>query len=347
MNKKFQLQFAHRCAILMDSGISLSESLAMIIRMERSKKRRAILLMIQEKIDKGVSLTKSVSSTKVKFEPVLISMIAHGESAGILALSLRQAGEMMEKGSDIKKKIIGALIYPGLIGCATVGMTLFLVMYIFPKIIPLFSSMNIELPLLTRAVRGLYEFILQYGLCAGIFVILSGTIFMVLYKKKVMFRYRIQLTLLVLPLAGNVLKKYFICMYCRSTATLLDCGQGLPTILGQLADSSSFYPYRKAWEFTRGEVERGISFSTSLRSFETLFPSIVSDMLSIGERTGSLSSMFHQVSRMYEEELDDFVKHLSTSIEPILMIVMGLVVGSVALSIILPIYEITNHLTTH
>ncbi len=127
-------------------------------------------------------------------------------------------------------------------------------------------------------------------------------------------------------------------------ATLLDCGQSLPTILDQIATSATFGPYKKAWKISRDEVERGVSLSQSLRSFQLFFPSMVSDLLGIGERTGSLASIFHHISRLYEQELEDFIKQLSTSIEPILMIAMGLVVGSVALSIILPIYEITNHL---
>ncbi len=347
MNKKAQLQFAQRCAVLLESGISLSEVFSIIIRMEKSKKNLATLSSLQEKIERGVSLSKSIALTKAKFDPQLVSMIAHGEASGILAVSLRQASNMMEKGSGIKKKIIGALIYPGFIAFATIGMTLFLVMYIFPKIIPLFSSMNITLPLITRIVRELYELTLHYGLFMVIIMTLGYAIFHYLYfyKKNIWLRHRIHIILLTAPLIGNVVQKYFICIYCQSAATLLECGQSLPTILDQLATSSSFSPYQKAWRFTRTEIERGISLSDSLRSFPTIFPTIVPDMLSIGERTGSLASMFHHVSRIYEQELEDFIKQLGTSIEPILMILMGLIVGSVALSIILPIYEITNHLS--
>ncbi len=347
MNKKSQLQFAQRCSVLLESGISLSETLSIIIRMEKSKKRLLIFSSLREKVEQGVSLSKSIILTKAKFDPLLVSMIAYGEISGILALSLKQAGEIMEKGNIIKKKIIGALIYPAFIALATIVMTLFLVMYIFPKIIPLFVSMNITLPLITRVVRKIYELGLHYGLYAGLSVIIGGAVFYYFYagKKQAVFRHKIQIVLLVIPILGQVLQKYFICIYCRSTATLLDCGQSLPMILEQLVTASTFDPYRKAWRFSRGEIERGISLSESLGSFKTIFPSVVVDMLCIGERTGSLAMMFHHVSQMYEQELEDFIKQLSTSIEPILMIFMGLVVGSVALSIILPIYEITNHLS--
>lgn len=348
MDKKSQLQFAHRCSVLLEAGISLSEALGIIIRMETSKKRIHILKQLLEKVEKGVSLSKSILLSQARFEPMLVSMIEHGEFSGILAVSLRQVSEMMEKGSEIKKKIVGALIYPAFIALATIGMTLFLVMYIFPKIIPLFSSMNIKLPLLTRAVRELYVILVQFGIWGVLLFIAVSAIFFYSYsyKKHKVFRFRVQFILLVLPVMGRMLQKFFICISCRSTATLLDCGQPLPRILAQLGTSSSFEMYKKAWMFSKEEVERGISLSQSLRSFTTSFPVIVPDMISIGERTGSLSLMFHHISRMYEQELDDFIKQLSTSIEPVLMIFMGLIVGSVALSIILPIYEITNHLST-
>lgn len=345
MNKKYQLQFAHRSAILLESGISLSETLSIILNMEKVKKRRAILGSILASVEKGISFSKSIVMSGARFEPGLVSLISFGESSGILALSLRQAVEMMEKGSSIKKKLLGALIYPAFIALATVGMTLFLVMYIFPKIIPLFSSMDIKLPLLTRAVKALYEFSLHYGVWAGLISLITVCIFIFAYKKKQQFRYRVQMTLLVIPIIGPILQKYSISSCCRSIGTLLDCGQTLPTILVQISQSSAFETYKKSWIFCREETLRGVPLATSLATFRSLFPPIVPDMLAIGERTGSLTAMFLHISRMYEEELEEFIKQLSTSIEPILMIGMGLIVGSVALSIILPIYEITNHLT--
>lgn len=346
MNKKTQIQFVNRCAVLLESGISLSETLSIIMKMDRkkSKKRENILEKIKESVEKGVSLGKSMQSTKVSFDPTLISMISHGESSGILALSLRQAGEIMEKRSELLKKIVAVLIYPALIASATLAMTLFLVMYIFPKILPLLSSMDVELPLLTRVIKRLYEFLFQYGIWISLTLIIAFGIFIFFYRKKVELRHRTQIFIISLPGIGLVIQKYFICSYFRSAGTLLECGQVLPAILEQCIAASTLEPYKRALQISKKEVREGVSLSQSLRSFETIFPPIVPDMLSIGERTGSLASMFHHINRMYEQDLDYLIKHVSASIEPLLMIAMGLIVGSVALSIILPIYEITNHL---
>ncbi len=330
--------------MLLESGISLSETLGLVINLEKSKKRLMALGVMKKHVEQGLTLSKSIALAKLKFDPTLLSMISFGETSGILAGSLRQALLILERGNQIQKKLIGALMYPAFIALATVGMTLFLVMYIFPKIIPLFTSMNIKLPLLTQAVQFIYFALLKYGIWMILGLMVAGIIFIYFYLKKKRFRSKVQSLLLTLPITGQLLQKYFISSDCRSIGTLLECGQTLPIILGQIAGASTSEIYKKCWKHVEAETMRGISVSVALRSFKSFYPSIVPDMLSIGERTGSLSSMFLHVSRMYEEEIEDVIKQLSTVIEPVLMIAMGLIVGSVALSIILPIYEVTNHL---
>ncbi len=342
MNKKSQIQFVQRCAALLEVGISLSETLSIIMRMEKSSV--AIVEKIRNGVEKGISLSKSMMMTNVKFDPTLISMISHGESSGILALSMRQAGEILEKKDELLKKMVGVLIYPTVIALATIGMTLFLVMYIFPKILPLLSSMNVKLPLLTRIIRKIYELLSSYGMGMVFIIVIIIFIFSYFYQKRIKFKSKVQMSLLIIPMAGTVLKKYLVCSYCKSAGMLLESGQTLPAVLVQCAAAISFEPYRRALEISKSEVLRGVPLSVCMRSFEAIFPSEVSDMLSIGERSGTLSSMFHHINRIYEQDIDYLIKHLSSVIEPVLMIAMGLLVGSVALSIILPIYEITSHL---
>ncbi len=345
MNKKNQLQFIHQCVLLLEAGISLSEVLSIITSLEKSPRKIQVLEELRKQVESGSSLSRSIGNLKISFDPALLSLISLGESSGILTLTLRQALAMSERGNSIKKKLTGALVYPAFIAAATVLMTLFLVMYIFPKIIPLFSSMNITLPLLTRTVRGLYILLVSYGLWMLGFGFVAFTIFALLYKKKRKVKFQTQLSLLRSPILGIVLQKYFIATDSRSIATLLECGQTLPVIIGQVAEASTLEPYKNSWREIQDTVMRGGQISAILHSKSHIFPKIVPNLLSIGERTGSLTSMFQHVSAIYEEELDNFVRKLGTSIEPVLMIAMGLIVGSVALSIILPIYEITNHLT--
>lgn len=344
MNKKSQIQFVHRLVVLLESGISLTEALDLIIQQEKQKKNLDLLKNIRLDVEKGIPLSKSIMQLHIKFDKNILSMMSFGESSGIFSSSLRQALHTHEKGNKIYKKLIGALVYPAFIAVATFGMTLFLVLYIFPKIIPLFSSMNISLPFLTRAVRALYEFLSHYGLILVGLLILGATFFIFCYKRFKKVRYQTQNGILKIPLLGELQKKYYIATSCRSIGTLLECGQVLPLTLSQVESATGNIVYGKVWNEIKLRVNEGHLFSGALREHLKLFPALVPDILAIGERTGTLATTCLHVSRIYEEELDDFVKQLGTVIEPMLMIAMGLIVGSVALSIILPIYEITNHL---
>jgi type IV pilus assembly protein PilC len=345
MSKKEQLQFIHSCAILLEAGISLSEALEMVSQRSKVARDRKVLAELQTSVTSGLSFSRSITKAGMRLDPVIVTMIKAGESSGILPIALRQAILITEKTSAIKKKLIGALIYPAFIAIATCGMTLFLVLYIFPKIVPLFASMNITLPFLTRAVMSLYQLLSHYGLWLLGFVVVSLLLSAFLYIKHQGTRRRLQWLFLRAPFLGIHLQKYCVAEKCRAIGILIESGQNLPNILDEIGGTSGPEPYREIWNEGRREVVRGSPLSSVLSRHPALFPRIVADLVLIGERTGSLGAMFNHICRLFDEELDEVVKHVSTSIEPVLMIAMGLIVGSVALSIILPIYEITNHLT--
>ncbi len=345
MNKNRQIQFIEKIGNLMDSGISIEETLSIIINMENNKKDKNSINKIRESIMKGIPLSKSIILSGIKFDQILISMISYGESSGLLSSSIKQAKEIGERSKDLKKKIIGALVYPSFIAIATILMTIFLVMYIFPKIMPLFTSMNIKLPFITILVRDIYKYSLNYGLYTFIFIIIMISISLFIYRKSYFIRFNIQKLFISLPIIGEIIKKYCLSLNFKSIGTLLDNGETLANILSKTKDIGILLPYRESWNIAYQSILKGITLGEFMKDEKKLFPIMVSDMLSIGERTGNLGNMCKSVSKVYEDELDSFIKQFSSFIEPILMIFMGIIVGSIALSIILPIYEITNHLS--
>ncbi len=345
MNKNKQIQFIEKLGNLMDSGISMEETLSIIINMEYSKKDKKTLEKIKENIIKGIPLSKSIVSSGIRSDPILISMISYGESSGLLSSSIKQAREILEKSKDIKKKIIGSLVYPSFIAIATILMTVFLVMYIFPKIIPLFISMNIKLPMITRLVKKIYEYTIHYGFYTTIFISIIIFLVFYFYKKSYSFRFHLHKVLISSPIVGEIMKKYCLSMNCKSIGILLDNGENLASILSKAKYLGILLPYSESWNMAYKSVLKGIPLSEFMRNEKTLFPNMTSDMLSIGERTGTLGNMCKSVARIYENEIDSFIRQFSSFIEPILMIFMGIVVGGIALSIILPIYEVTNHLS--
>lgn len=345
MNSKHQIFFAQRFSLLLNSGVSIIEALSIMKNIESSKKIKKIYQKLIDDIEQGVSLSKSIRNNKFRFNNLLLTLIQNGESSGHLSEALLHAYNYMEKRSEMKKKIVGSLIYPIFIIVATIGMTIFLVMYIFPKIIPLLKSLDIELPLITRVVQWIYYSSISYGIGFICAIFIFVVIFHLLVKKVYYLRYRFHFLLLSIPIASSYLKIYLMSSICSIGDMLLSSGKDLPNLLSFSKDSSRNLIFRKAFAEIYEESIQGISLSASVKKHGKLFPPIFSDMCALGERTGSLSAMLGHCARIFEQDIDNFLKRFSSLVEPLIMIFMGLIVGSIALSIILPVYEITNHLS--
>ena len=245
----------------------------------------------------------------------------------------------------MKKKIISSLIYPAFIVFATITMTFFLILYIFPKIIPLLKSLNIELPLITRIVQAFYYFSISYGIWLILGVIVFISIFYFLNMKIFSFKYKIHLFLIHMPFFRKYIQIYIMASICSMSETLLNSGRSLPDALSFSKESVRNVVYKKVFAEIYDESVRGVSLADSLRKHSRIFPSILINMCDLGERTGHLANMLGHSAKIFEQDIDNAQKRLSSVIEPMLMVFMGLIVGSIALSIILPVYEITNHLT--
>lgn len=340
-----QLFFAQRLSLLLDSNISLMDALQMMKNIEKSKYRKKLYSIIIIDCEHGVSLFKSLVSSQVLLESLLLTLINNGESSGSLSSSLLQAYEYLYKKNELKKKFISIMLYPVFILCATIGMALFLVLYIFPKILPLLGSLNIRLPLITRIVRSIYEISSSYGIWFVLFSILIFVSIFILIKRN----YKIQVLrdrfLFRIPILGNYIKINILFSVCSTGEMLLSSGKSLHDMHKFSIGSVKNIIIKKAFENIYEDSLRGVSFSTSMKSSSFTFPQTMIDMCEIGERTGNLAKMFKHISNIFEQDIDTFLKRFSSLIEPSLMIFMGLIIGSIALSIILPVYEITNHLT--
>lgn len=340
-----QIFFAQRLSLLLDSNISLIDSLNIIKSIDTSRNKKDIYRQIIDSCQKGISLSKSISISKAKFNFLLITLIKNGERSASLSISLYQASKILEKKNEFKKKIISILIYPVFILLATLFMALFLILYIFPKILPMLNSLNIKLPLMTIILREIYFFSISYGFIVLILLILVFVLFYFIYKKVNRAKIIFNKLLLNIPFIKNYIKLSISSSICNIGDTFLSSGNSLSDFNLFSIESINNILYKKAFNDIYNQSLQGISFSNSLLKYNNLFPKVMIDMCAIGEKTGNLSIMMNHISKIFDQDLDIFLKRFSSLIEPILMIIMGIVVGSIALSIILPIYEITNHLS--
>ncbi len=344
LSTKEQTFFIKRLSFLIKAGIPVVDSLHMIREQTRSKSQVKVLDVIIHNVSNGQSLSSALSKFKNMFSEFSINIISFGESTGILSENLEYLSEELKKRQALKKKIIGAFIYPAVVTTATFGIVIFLMVYLFPKIMPVFSSLHMKLPLSTRIVVFLSNFIRHNGfyLLAAIFAFVIA--FMIMLKKNIEFRFYFDTLLLKLPIIGEVAKNYNLANATRTIGLLLKSGITLSEAMPIAGRTSGNLVYKKEFNNISEIINRGERISTYLARRRDLFPDVVTQIISVGEKSGNLSNSLIYLSELYEAEVEDFTKNISTLIEPILMIFMGVMVGFIAISIITPIYSITQNL---
>ncbi len=341
---KKQTFFAKRLSFLIKAGVPMLESIHVLIKQTKSKSEIKVLNKVTSDIANGQSLATSLSRFKGVFGNFAINIIKAGESSGTLMQNLNYLADELNKKEILRKKIMSALLYPIIITIATFGITGLLIVYIFPKILPIFKSLNAQLPLSTKILIFLSEVIRDYGIHIFFGFLILTIIVYVLNKKIPRVRLTFHKLILRLPFIGNVVRHYNLTNTTRTLGLLLESGISLNESLAITIDTTENLQYKKAFEDISNGVMKGKTISDSISRKSIVFPDMLEQMIAIGEKSGNLSNTLIYLSEYYENEFDDLTKNLSSSIEPLLMIIMGLLVGFVAISIITPIYGITQHL---
>jgi type IV pilus assembly protein PilC len=339
-----QIFFIKKLSFLMKADVPLLESITMVYEQTTIRRHKEILKRVMDRVANGQSLSNSLRDAKGIFNDFSINILSAGEEAGVLSENLAYLAEELQKKQALKRKIISACVYPVIVVCATVGIVLFLIVYLFPKIIPVFSSLQMKLPLSTRIVIAVSEGIRHYGFYivgVGLLLLVICGIALKKYEKIKDIR---DAGALRLPLFGKLIKSYNLANSIRIFSLLLKSGVPVGDALPITASISSNRFYKREFQNASLSVRRGETVSNSFRGNPTLFPDMVVQIVAVGERSGALPASLLYLSELYEAEVEDITKNLSSLVEPLLMIVMGLVVGFIAISIITPIYGITQNL---
>jgi type IV pilus assembly protein PilC len=341
-----QIRLSRRLSALLGAGIGIVEACSFIERSIRTKntKKKLIVSHIIEHITHGGLCSEAFGASRA-FDEALVHMVAIGEKSGSLKTAFTHAATLLEKREALSRKLYGALIYPGFIACATTGIAGFLVVYIFPKIIPLVTGMNIPLPLLTRILIVVSRTLIYHWVFLLLLFGLASIALYVAWKYSRLFRRTFRAITMRLPVFGGLMHGHVIVQIFRPLGLLLTHGEHIPNALVSISGAIRNEEYAKELHVIAGHVTNGGSFSGYISRANSLFPALVVDFIETGERTGGIAGACGHIADLYESDLDESVKHLSVIIEPALMLCMGVVVGGIALSIVLPIYEITSHLS--
>lgn len=332
--------FKHLSAML-SAGLTLSESIQTLVDQVNSKTFRDILNKAYMNLESGLTLKQSFEKYPSVFSPLVLSMIHIGETTGNLDDVLKYISEQMEKSYEIRRKIVGAFIYPSIVLSLTGGLIIFLLIFAIPKITEILKTFNAPLPTSTKVVITASNIIrMHYGyLISGIILSIVGLKFLFIMpavkKTKDIIKLR-------MPLFGELIKKSNIALFARSLSSLLQSGIPIVEALKITSDNVGNYNYKKAILDIANKVEQGERLAKSMEVYPKLFPAIITKMFSVGEKIGNLDKSSLHIADMFEKEVEQATKNLSIVLEPLLMLFMGLTVGGIAVSIMTPIYDITS-----
>lgn len=341
-----QMLFAKRLAILLKAGVPILEAITMMQEQSTSRSWTFALRDLAEGVAHGQFLHRRLELYRKYFGDFAINIIRVGEISGNLHQNLLYLADSLKKKRELQKKVIGALIYPFIVVIATFGITIMLIVYIFPKILPILQSVKGNLPISTRLLIWLSHLLSTHGylLLLGLVVVVVGSI--VLMKIERVARI-VDTVLLKLPLIGNLFLAYQMANFCRTLSMLLKSNIAISEAAIITARTATNKAYQKALLNLSEHIVKGEKISDYFKNNTSLFPPMLRQMVSVGESTGNLSDTLLFLAEVYESEVDELTKNLSNSIEPVLMVVMGVLVGFIAISIITPIYSLTQSLTIH
>jgi type IV pilus assembly protein PilC len=335
--------FVRQFSVMIDAGLPLVQCLEILGKQEPHKNFAAVILKTREDVESGAALADAMKKHPKTFDPLFTNMIAAGEAGGILDTILKRLAEYIEKSVKLQGDVKSAMIYPvAVIVIAGVVVTAIL-WKVIPTFASLFAGLGAQLPMPTRVVIALSDFLVAYGWLVAIAMGLAG------YALKSYYgttngRHVIDRISLKLPILGNILRKVAVARFCRTLSTLLSSGVPILDGLDITARTAGNAVIEAAVQTTRTSIERGETISAPLR--ETgVFPSMVVQMINVGETTGALDAMLAKIADFYEEEVDTAVAGLLTLMEPVMIAVLGVVVGGIVIAMYLPIFDLISKMT--
>jgi len=332
------LLFKH-LGVMLKAGVSLAEGFEILSMGGKRDRLKKICTEIRKDLEKGNSLASALAKHPDTFPETTISVVRVGEISGQLQESFYNLSVQMKKDYDLMRKVKGALMYPAVILVAMIGIGILMMVMVIPQLAEIFSEMEVELPLATRIVLGTSMFIVQNGtLTVGVVLV---TVVVLLRFLKTESGTRISHKILIkIPLVSPIVKKINLARFTRTLSSLSKSGVPIIQSLEITRDTLGNIYYKEAIQKMQEKVKKGVAINEAIPKEATyLFPHLVTQMMAIGEKTGSLEDVLVDIATFYEEEVAQTMENLSSIIEPLLMVVVGIAVGFFAISMIQPMYS--------
>ncbi|MBP7837078.1 type II secretion system F family protein [Candidatus Saccharibacteria bacterium] len=340
ISTKDRIIFTRQLATLINAGLPLTQSLRTVSEQSRSKALSVIINEVITSVEGGVTLSESLAKHPKVFSDVYVALVAAGESSGTLDLALERIATQQEKDADMISKVRGALVYPLIVLFVIGGVVIFLLTTVVPQIELIYKDFNKDLPFFTNILIKTANIIINYWMyiLIGIGVALYFGIKWFQTKEGGVVADRIKLKM---PIFGDLFTKLYMARFCRTGQTLMASGVPMLQMMRITSRAVDNVHVESAIARASEKVKGGKGLSSALKD-ETVFLSLVPQMLKIGEQSGSIDKMMDKAATYYEDELDAKIKTISTTIEPILMVFLAIVVGGIVGAILVPVYNLAS-----
>lgn len=335
--------FTRHLAVMSNAGVTLVEALVFLKENTNSGKLSVILWEVIDQIKNGEPLSKCLSKSPSVFWETYINMIRVGEQSGTMGKGLNDLADKLESDQELRSKVKGAMIYPVIVFTAMFGLMGILALFVLPRIMKMFDAFDVKLPFSTRVIIAGTKFINAYPVAIllvtiGFFV----SIKIVLGLKKV--KPHLHKFIMKAPIVGKISHNLNTTRVCSTMGTLLDSGVTITKSLKITADSIENIIVKEELRRIVKKIESGATLSQGFAKSSNIFTPMVPKMISVGERTGELTNILNYLSEYYRKQVDNSIKNLSTAMEPLIMLLLGIMVAIIVISVIGPIYQLTGSL---
>jgi type IV pilus assembly protein PilC len=338
---KDKIIFTNQLAMMVKGGLPLVEALKALEEQTENEMFRQTINQITADVQGGSALSKALEKHPRVFSRLYVAVTASGEQSGKLDQVLERLADQLQKDYDLIAKVKAAITYPIVIVCALVGILILMLVFVVPQLKKIFDEMGVSLPLPTRILLGTSSFIVNYWYI--VIVVLIGLFFGIRYwSKTAKGGYAIDNFKIKVPIFGVLVKKIYMASFTRTTGTLVAAGLPMLNILATVKEVVGNKVYQPVFNQISQEVENGATLSAALRKHKAIFPPMIAQMVSVGEKSGKVDEVLFHLAEFYDKEVETTTSSLSALIEPILILIIGAGVGLAIASVILPIYSLVN-----
>lgn len=339
-----KLTFIKNLSVTMKAGLPVSRALRVLTRQMPNQYFRQVVGELANKVESGTSLSVSMEDHPRLFSPIIISMVRVGEQTGELDKSLEYLGVQISRDYNLIRRTKGALTYPAVVVGALVVIGYLMFTFVMPKLIQSFKEFEVDLPILTQIIIKAVDLFSKYSILVLILLAAVIVVFF-LWRRTPNGRVILHKAALVFPVFGKISKKLNLARFTIIFSGLLRSGMPIVDALKSTSETMTNLYYQKALLDASEKVKVGVDLVVALEKYPKLFTPMVTQMIQVGEESGTMEKVLAEVSNFYETEVDDTVKNLSSIIEPLLVIIIGAVVGVLAVGLIMPIYNIGQGIT--